>query len=154
MAKRVEPRGEDSFEAGRISTAFESLSQRNTKPRKVIAEKLKELAEERKSFTGDDLWREVRRKGSRIGRATVFRSIEQLVAMEVLDRIDFSDGSHRFFVCGDRRHHHHLACIHCHRVVEFEYCLPGAVITSIGRQERFSIEDHALTLFGRCEDCK
>ena len=138
----------------RISIAFKELSQRSTRPREIIADTLTELAHARESFTAEELWREVRKTSAAIGRATVFRSIEQLVEREVLERLDFADGSHRYTVCEGSRHHHHLACTQCHRVVEFEYCLPAATIAAIGEQNHFSIEGHALTIFGRCEKCR
>jgi len=154
MAKQASNARADESAEGRIAVAFEDLSQRSTRPRKIIEEKLKDLARNGRSFTADDLWREVRTESSGIGRATVFRSIEQLVGMELVARIDFPDGKHRYFVCGDSNHHHHLACTCCHRIVKFEYCLPPDVISAIGKQEHFAIEHHSLTLFGLCEACK
>ncbi len=152
--KRSTSSSENGSAEGRIAVAFEDLSQRSTRPRKIIAEKLKGMARSGRSFTADDLWKEVRAESAGIGRATVFRSIEQLVGMELVARIDFPDGKHRYFVCGDSNHHHHLACTRCHRIVKFEYCLPPEVISAIGKQEHFAIEAHSLTLFGICEACK
>ncbi|WP_420917117.1 Fur family transcriptional regulator [Dictyobacter halimunensis] len=94
-----------------------------------------------------------RENGSCIGRATVFRAVDKLVAKGLLDRIDFADGTHRYRVCGDH-HHHHLTCSSCHRVVEFDFCLPADQIARIGAQTNFEIEGHALSLFGLCEQCR
>ena len=74
--------------------------------------------------------------------------------MKVLDRIDFTDGTHYFRLCGSESHHHHLACTKCHRVVDLDFCLDEDQIATIGRKESFSIEDHAITLFGLCKDCR
>ena len=90
---------------------------------------------------------------SRLGRATVYRVVEKLVTMGLLDRIEFADGTHHYRVCGDR-HHHHLTCTQCHRVVEVDVCLPEDQFTAIGHETNFAIEGHSLTLFGRCENCR
>ena len=109
--------------AEKIYAAFDEVSQRNTRPRRLIAERLIELADRGESFTTDDLWRELRQAEPKMGRATVFRTVEKLVEMGLLNRIEFADGTHHYMVCGDE-HHHHLTCTHCHRVIEIETCLP------------------------------
>ena len=139
--------------AEKIHAAFEEISQRNTRPRRLIADRLIDLARTGEDFATDDLWQELREAEPSIGRATVFRSIEKLVEMGVLDRIEFADGTHRYRVCGDH-HHHHITCVQCHRIVEFDFCLPVERIVAIGEQTNFEIEGHALSLFGRCEACK
>lgn len=137
----------------RIAAAFSDLGKRSTRPRRIIARNLARLARDGKSFTAEELVQAVRNDGDRVGRATVFRSIERLVDLQVLDRIDYTDGSHGFFVCSGGDHHHHLACTRCHRVVRFDYCLPSGVLDEIAREQDFSISDHALTLFGTCRFC-
>jgi Fur family transcriptional regulator, ferric uptake regulator len=139
--------------AYKIYAAFDEASQRNTRPRRLIAERLVELAESGADFTIDDLWQELREGEPRLGRATVYRSVEMLVNAGLLDRIEFADGTHHYRVCGDN-HHHHLTCTHCHRVVEVDICLPVDQFTAIGNRTNFDIEGHSLTLFGRCEDCR
>ncbi len=139
--------------AGKIYAAFDELSQRSTRPRKLIAERLVELANSGEDFTTDDLWQELRESEPHIGRATVFRSVEKLVDKGLLDRIEFADGTHHYRVCGGT-HHHHLTCTHCHRVVEVDLCLPNEQLNALGDQNNFSIEGHSLSIFGRCGNCQ
>jgi Fe2+ or Zn2+ uptake regulation protein len=139
--------------AGKVYAAFDELSQRNTRPRKLIAERLVELANSGEDFTTDDLWQELRESEPRIGRATVFRSVEKLVDKGLLDRIEFADGTHHYRVCGGT-HHHHLTCTQCHRVVEVDLCLPNEQLNALGDQNNFSIEGHSLSIFGRCGNCQ
>ncbi len=137
----------------KIRAAFDEVSQRHTRPRKLIADRLVELAISGENFTIDELWQEMRELDPRLGRATVYRSVEKLVAMGLLDRVDFADGTHLYRVCGEN-HHHHLTCTQCHRVVEVDVCLPIDALNAIGHKTRFDIEGHSLTLFGRCESCR
>jgi Fur family ferric uptake transcriptional regulator len=138
----------------RITAAFHEFSERSTQPRQVIARSLIRLGKSGAAFSAEDLIRRLRRSNPRLGRATVYRSIEKLVRMKVLDRIDFTDGTHYFRLCGSDSHHHHLACTKCHRVVDLNFCLDEDQIATIGRQQSFAIEDHAITLFGLCKDCR
>lgn len=143
----------ESVLAEKIRAAFDEMSQRNTRPRRIIAERLIDLAEHGTDFTVDDLWQELRQEEPRLGRATVYRSVETLVNTGLLDRIDFADGSHHYRVCGGA-HHHHLTCKECHRVVEVKACLPREILETIGKETGFVIEGHAITLFGRCAACR
>ncbi|HLI89301.1 MAG TPA: transcriptional repressor [Ktedonobacteraceae bacterium] len=137
----------------KIRAAFDEASQRRTRPRKLIEEQLIALAAKGADFTVDDLWQALRQKEPRLGRATVYRSVEMLVNAGLLDRIEFADGTHHYRICPDH-HHHHLTCTHCHRVVEVDVCLPADQLMAIGRQTNFSIEGHSLSLFGLCPSCR
>lgn len=138
--------------AEKIYAAFDELSQRSTRQRRLIADRLIELAQSGADFTTDDLWQELR-EHTNIGRATVFRSVEKLVEAGILNRVEFADGSHHYRVCGNH-HHHHLTCTQCHKVVDVDLCLPVEQLTAIGDQTDFAIEGHSLTLFGRCAQCR
>jgi len=138
----------------RIEEAFKDLGERSTEPRRIIARALVQLGNSGHPFTTENLLKRLRRTSPHIGRATVYRSIEKLVRMRVLDRIEFADGSHLFRLCESNHHHHHLACTKCHRVIELDFCLEAGRIAAIGKQQRFEIDDHSITLFGLCQDCK
>ncbi len=138
----------------RVTSAFSQFSERSTRPRQIIAEGLIHLGETGEAFSADDLLSRLRKSDPRIGRATVYRSVEKLVRMKVLDRIDFADGSHYFRMCGSDEHHHHLACTKCHRIVDLHVCLDNDQMKEIGRREQFRIDDHSITIFGLCKNCR
>jgi len=104
-------------------------------------------------FSVEDLWHDLQRFDASLGRATVFRAVEMLVNMGLLNRIEFADGSHTYRACGDE-HHHHLTCRKCHRVVDVDVCIPQDQLAEIGKRTDFVIEGHSLVLFGICADCR
>ncbi|HVP18587.1 MAG TPA: Fur family transcriptional regulator [Spirochaetia bacterium] len=138
----------------RINAAFQELGERRTEPRRAIAKNLIRLGHAGAAFSADELLKKLRRTNPRIGRATVYRSIDKLVRMKVLDRIEFADGTHSFRLCESDGHHHHLACTKCHRVIELDFCLESDMIAAIGKRESFEIDDHSITLFGLCRECR
>jgi Fur family transcriptional regulator, ferric uptake regulator len=140
--------------AEKIYAVFDQECQRNTRPRRMIAERLIELERSGGDFSMDDLWQDLRQKEPRLGRATVYRSVEMLVNAGLLDRIEFADGTHRYRVCGGDEHHHHLTCSSCRRVVDVDVCLPPELFTSLSEKTNFSIEGHSITLFGLCGSCR
>lgn len=139
--------------AEKIHEAFNAMSQRHTRPRRIIEERVIELAKSGANFTIDDLWQSIREIEPRLGRATVYRAVETLVNLGLLNRVEFADGTHHYRVCDDS-HHHHLTCIQCRLVVEIDICVPTELLTAVGDQTNFAIEGHSLALFGRCPGCR
>ena len=140
--------------AEKIYAVFDQECQRNTRPRRMIAERLIELNRSGGDFSIDDLWQDLRQKDAHLGRATVYRSVEMLVNAGLLDRIEFADGTHRYRVCGGDEHHHHLTCTSCRRVVNIDICLPPEQFAALSEKTNFSIEGHSITLFGLCGSCR
>jgi Fe2+ or Zn2+ uptake regulation protein len=137
-----------------ILSDFERKGLRNTRPRRLIAEKLAALAMAERDFSTDDLWLELKADDPDLGRSTVFRAVDLLTEQGILDRVAFADGTHRYRVCGGEPHHHHITCVQCHRVVEVEACIGAEVLLAIESSTDFTLEGHSLELFGRCRDCR
>ena len=137
-----------------ILEAFEEQGLRHTRPRRLIAQRLAELAADGAEFATDDLWRALQQDDATLGRATVYRAVDVLVERGILDRVAFADGSHCYRVCGGERHHHHLTCTHCHRIIEVDACLPHAVLSAIAARADFAVEGHTIEIFGRCAACR
>jgi Fur family ferric uptake transcriptional regulator len=81
--------------------------------------------------------------------ATVYRNLRMLVDEGALRAVVLPGESARYEVAGGG-HHHHFQCRECRRVFEVHAC-PGdmASLAPAG----FTVEDHELTLYGRCGDC-
>jgi Fur family ferric uptake transcriptional regulator len=150
-APHATPAGRLTPEA--ILRLFDDLGLRNTRPRRLIAERISERAATGQDFTIQDFWADVQRFDPNIGRATVYRAVEVLVEHGTLDRVPVASGTHRYRVCGDE-HHHHVRCSRCHRVVEIDACLPPELFASVANATDFTIDGHSLELFGRCALCR
>lgn len=142
-----------------LESVFSELGQRTTMPRRLLTEELSRLALSGEGFTAEGLWHELQKTSPSIGRATIFRAVKQLTERNVLDCIDFSDGTRLYRVCGGRvnqenDHHHHLACNRCHRITDFHFCLPEAQLEKIGAEADFVVQGHALTIYGVCQHCR
>jgi len=116
-----------------------------------IAGRLAELAVSGQDFSVEDLWHVLQQVDASLGHASVFRAVEMLVNMGLLNRIEFADGSHTYRACGDA-HHHHLTYRKCHRVVDADICIPDDQLFEIGKQTGFEIKEHSLVLFRVCAD--
>jgi Fur family ferric uptake transcriptional regulator len=89
-----------------------------------------------------------------VGRATVYRAIEQLEELGLVQRIDIGGESSAFEKVDPRgHHHHHLVCNVCGRVIPFEDPNLETAIHSVSTRDGFRIQSHEITLRGLCPDC-
>lgn len=84
-----------------------------------------------------------------LSMATVYRNLRTLVDEGELISVVLPGENARYELAG-HAHHHHFQCRQCQRVFEVQDC-PGnlAALAPPG----FTVEDHELTLYGRCTDC-
>ena len=123
---------------------------RLTGPRRAVAGL---IAKREGHFTAADLVTDARRRRVDVGRATVFRLLDLLVAERLVERVDLPDGSHAYVPC-EESHHHHLVCASCGVIAEVDDCGIDAVTTEAARRTGFTIDAHRLELYGRCGACR
>jgi len=140
-----------------VDNILEKLEQegyRPTEPRRVV---LDDIVSRQAPFTSAELWESVQENYPGIGRATVFRTLELLSRMGILQRIHQDpDGGrcHAYMVCGES-HHHHLICSICGNVTDFEdEEVVDALVRQVERHTAFKVESHRLELVGRCPACQ
>jgi Fur family transcriptional regulator, ferric uptake regulator len=122
---------------------------RMTGPRRQIVAALAEGG----STTAQDLYERLRRSGSGIGRATVFRTLEILSQLGILERVHLPDGCHTYILT-QPGHHHHLVCSDCGTVLEFSDCRLEEALDLLARRTAFRIDGHWLEVFGVCQGCQ
>ncbi len=84
-----------------------------------------------------------------MGLATIYRNLKSLVEAEELQVVQLPGENPRYERVG-HSHHHHFQCRSCGRVFDVHAC-PGNLAKLA--PEGFSVEDHELTLYGRCAEC-
>ena len=124
---------------------------RLTAPRSAVVDAVLRHA---RPFTAEQLVAELSTAaGPRIGRATVYRTLEVLAAIDVLTRIVQPDG-HPSYICGAPGHRHHLLCSSCGTTDTFTACPVDALVRDLSQNTAFQIHDHVLEVFGVCPSCQ
>lgn len=108
-------------------------------------------------LTAEEIYGFVKEKYPEIGLATVYRTIQMLSELEVIDKLNLDDGFVRYEI-GNREkegshHHHHLICLNCHSVLTFEDDLLEALEERIRKSLCFKVVDHEVKLYGYCKKC-
>jgi Fur family ferric uptake transcriptional regulator len=137
--------------AGTILQQIGDAGHRRTSPRReVIAAALRR----RQPFTAQELVRDLGRRS--VGRATVFRTLDLLVALGALSRIHGIEAGVRcvrYTPC-EPSHHHHLVCHVCGRVEDLGATALERQITATARGRGFQLLGHTLEVVGICARCR
>lgn len=97
----------------------------------------------------------IRAGGSRIGIATVYRTLESLGERGLVQRVDLGDGISRFERADPAgEHHHHLVCGDCGKVEPFEDTALERAIAGIAGGRGYEVAAHEVVLRGACGDCR
>lgn len=93
--------------------------------------------------------------GRGVGVASVYRALETLAELRLVQRVDVGDGIARYEpVRGGHHHHHHLVCDDCGRVEPFaDDQLERALERAAGRLG-YAMEQHDVVLRGACDRCR
>jgi Fur family ferric uptake transcriptional regulator len=93
--------------------------------------------------------------GGAVGVASVYRALDTLAALRLVQRVDAGDGIARYEPAqADHHHHHHLVCDDCGKVEPFtDEPLERALERAAGRLG-YALEQHDVVLRGACEDCR
>lgn len=108
-------------------------------------------------MSAEDVYGILRKNKSEIGLATVYRALDLLSKLGILIQIDFGDGCARYELnTTDPKihHHHHLICLKCKKVIEFEEDLLDELEEDIAKKSGFQILNHEVKFFGYCSECR
>lgn len=120
---------------------------RLTSTRAAIAQA---IAAHSAQFTARELVDELEPKG--IGRATVFRALDLLVQMGLLERLHGDLSCHRYTYCAPE-HHHHLICTTCGQVTSVVAGNLERELRNVARQANFRAHGHHIEVYGQCQTC-
>jgi len=135
------------YAAGRIKAAGHRRSSARDEVLAVIA--AQECA-----ITARDISSELARNGSEVGIATVYRALELLESMKLVQRVEVGQGVARFEPSmPDGDHHHHLVCETCEELVPFEDEGLERAIDRLAGKLDLKITGHDIVLHGQCSNC-
>jgi Fur family ferric uptake transcriptional regulator len=90
-----------------------------------------------------------------VGVATVYRTLELLDELKLVQRLDVGGGSARFepALPGGEHHHHHLVCDRCGQVTPFDDPGLERAIDRLASRLDYRVGEHDVILRGSCPRC-
>ena len=122
-------------------------------PRSAV---LKLIGRQECVVSAHDIADELKRRRQKVGIATVYRTLEVLEDLRLVQRLDLGGESARFepAMPGGHHHHHHFVCRACGEAIPFEDAALERAILKLGERLNATVEEHDVILKGTCTDCE
>ncbi|MEY8213607.1 MAG: ferric iron uptake transcriptional regulator [Colwellia sp.] len=102
-------------------------------------------------ISAEDVYKILLEQQEEIGLATVYRVLNQFDDAGIVTRHHFEAGK-SVFELAHKKHHDHLVCLKCGKVVEFEDDVIEQRQSDIAKSHKIHLTNHSLYLYGECED--
>ena len=103
----------------------------------------------------EDIEEKLRARGERIGKATIYRTLETLVKSGLVAEHDFGEGFRRYeHLFGQKPVRQHLVCSECGSVKEIDDPELLRLQQRIARDQDFEPARYRLQMYGLCADCR
>lgn len=111
------------------------------------------LFETDRHLSAEEIAAELNGRGSKVGTATVYRTLDVLLESGLVVERDFGEGFRRFESARDVPQHEHVICTGCGRVEEFRDDRIERIAGELAESRGFTRERHRLVIYGRCRSC-
>jgi Fur family ferric uptake transcriptional regulator len=106
-------------------------------------------------LSAQEIFDTLRREGRPVGIASVYRVLDVLAELGLVQRLDLGEGLARYEAVrqgGD--HHHHLVCDECGKVEAFVDQPLERALSDVGGRVGYAVGTHDVLLRGSCGDCR
>ncbi len=129
---------------------LQSNGYRLTDPRRVV---LEIIASSRHVLSPLEVYERARRRSPRLGLVTVYRTLEKLEELGLIQRVHTPSGC-QAFIAVEPGHQHLLICQECGRVEYFSGDRLDGLMSAVEGESGYRVRDHWLQLFGVCAACR
>jgi Fur family transcriptional regulator, ferric uptake regulator len=112
------------------------------------------LAAQRCCVSAQELHDQLEERGRGVGIASVYRVLDTLLELRLVQRVDLGDGVARYEPSGVGDHHHHLVCGDCGKVEPFTDPSLELAIEVASSRLGYAVAGHEVVLRGECGECR
>ena len=103
--------------------------------------------------TAEHMYRSLSKRDPHIGLATIYRTLNLFCDAGLAQARHFGAQT-QYDNVSHKRHHDHLICTTCGKIVEFENCEIERLQEEVAAKHGFVIQTHKLELYGLCSRCQ
>ncbi|MEW5746652.1 MAG: transcriptional repressor [Nitrospirota bacterium] len=131
----------------------EFLCTKGLKATKGRDEIIDEIMSIKGHFDPEELFVRLKTKGSKVSRASVYRTIPLLIECGFIEEVERIDKHAHYERVSEEAHHDHMICIKCGKVIEFFSPTLEMLQDELCQKEKFKKVRHSLEIFGYCSTC-
>lgn len=105
-------------------------------------------------FEADELFMEMRKRGVRVSRATVYSTLETLTGSGMIARYRFGEKFARYELVFGVEPHHHIVCRSCGKIEEFADRRIERLARDAASTMGYALDDHVMYIYGLCAACQ
>lgn len=105
-------------------------------------------------FEAEELVFRLRKKRSRISKATVYRTLPLLVKAGLIKEAIHGEKHHHYEHIHEGERHDHLICLKCGKIVEFKKEALRGIEEEICKENEFRPQKVLIEIFGYCKKCQ
>ncbi len=121
-------------------------------PERVLI--LEEIFKIHGHFDVDELYLQLRQKGAKVSKASIYRALPLFIDCGLIREVDFRDGHWHYEHIYGHAQHNHLRCLGCGEIQEFEEPGLKRLEEQLARQYGYQIRGHQLEVHGYCSNCQ
>lgn len=124
-----------------------------TNQRRVVLEAL--YNETGRHLTAEEVHGIVKAVNPEIGLATVYRTLQLLSELSLIDKLNLDDGVVRYEIgeMNTKHRHHHLICEVCGSIEGVEDDMLDSLEDEFFKKYGFKVTDHVAKFYGICKAC-
>ena len=135
-----------------IRKGLRATGRRMTRTRKAV---LALLERTHQPLSATEIFVQLQEDHVAIDLVTVYRTVNVLKELGLVVQLDlFQEGQSRYELKEGRKHHHHIRCQICGRIVDLLLCPLKKITKLIEERTQFVVGDHTLEFTGFCPKCQ
>lgn len=123
---------------------------KNTSQRKALYELLQK---QNQPVKAEDLYKELQNKNIAISLSTIYRILDAFLEKGIVSKTTIDNDGVIYYEVPSSKHFHHLICLSCHKIVNFENCPVHDFEDELANKTNFAIAYHQLDVYGYCPEC-
>jgi len=131
---------------------LEKHSIRSTSPRREILRAISSL--KKRHFSAEDLLQFIEKKKRGVSRASTYRTIKLFSQKGLIKPIELVKDYQMYELADEEKHHDHLYCIECGKIIEFEDKNIEKLQDKVCQGRSFYPLRHTLKIIGSCKECR
>jgi len=142
--------GKETGSPGNNRVALNVTGMRATNQRALILEIIRRG---QGHLDADEVYRRAREKQPQLSLSTVYRTLRLFKKLGLVEEVHFNE-THHHYEAKPATEHHHLVCLRCGRVIEFNYPLSHYVKRNVDEAKDFEIVETKIRMTGYCSRCR